>query len=700
MYLTAREKQILEVLLSKTEPVKMADLSEILQVSRRTVQRDVKALESLLKTYHLSIEKKISGDLSIQGEPENQESLLNEMANRHHLEYTADERQILIICSLLEAKGPLKLHTLASGLDVSSLIVGHDLNAIDDRLAPYQLSLIRKRGYGIEITGHERDKRQCMSDLLADRLNETEFISAIKRNITQKNTDITGVTNRLLGLVGREKILVVEDVVSSLRTELADSAMVGLIVHTALAVERLLNGEKIVMHASLLDDLKQTEEFDQATHLAAQLSERLNIIIPAEEIGFITMHLRGAKLRRERENVLNHDDLFILQLANQLIDHTGEALGTAFHNRESLLQGLIAHLKPSLYRIRHDMPIQNPLLDRIRTDYPKLFGILKKITSDLLPDEKVPDTEVGYLVMHFGASLRHPASSSYSALVICSSGIGSSKLLASRLNRDFPEITEIENGAVHDIYDRDVSAFDLILSTISIETDQAEVIEVTPFLSEVDKGKVKQALTELNKRKTMNGVFKDGKQSKKDPGYELTTFDKIRDYTGTIYDMINLFTVSTLKDASPEKQLTEALEQLNGHCPLVSDVSGTVSKLIERERSGGLGIPGSDAALFHTRSEAIMRPSFSVFRLDQPVELTGMDNRPMTCDTLLLLLAPAVCSQEVLEVLSEFSTMMIEEPSILAAYSADTEDSIKGQLTNKMTLFLQKKLKQLGVYDR
>ncbi|PAE14520.1 hypothetical protein CHH91_19010, partial [Virgibacillus sp. 7505] len=41
----------------------------------------------------------------------------------------------------------------------------------------------------------------------------------------------------------------------------------------------------------------------------------------------------------------------------------------------SLFQGLLAHLKPALYRVRQGMKIHNPLLEKVKADYAALFAV-------------------------------------------------------------------------------------------------------------------------------------------------------------------------------------------------------------------------------------------------------------------------------------------------------------------------------------
>lgn len=57
MYISARERMILEILLAKSEEMTVRDLADEIDVSVRTIHRDLKGIEDILKDYGLSLVK-------------------------------------------------------------------------------------------------------------------------------------------------------------------------------------------------------------------------------------------------------------------------------------------------------------------------------------------------------------------------------------------------------------------------------------------------------------------------------------------------------------------------------------------------------------------------------------------------------------------------------------------------------------------
>ena len=223
-----------------------------------------------------------------------------------------------------------------------------------------------------------------------------------RNNLTvQENT----ISERLVHLVDREKLLVIEDVMRSLKQDtlisITDNAYVGLIVHLALAIERIKQGEKIQMDQEFLNQLKLEPEYKTAKKIITALIVRFEIDIPEAEIGYITMHLQGAKLRQYEENSLEASNLQMVMQAKKLIGLVEEATGYELMSNAPLLEGLVTHLRPALYRVQENMGITNPLLQNIRKDYDDLFQIVKGACEEVFHSLELPDEEIGFLVMHF-----------------------------------------------------------------------------------------------------------------------------------------------------------------------------------------------------------------------------------------------------------------------------------------------------------
>jgi mannitol operon transcriptional antiterminator len=704
MYISARERLILEILLAKNEEITVKELADEIDVSVRTIHRDLKGIEDILKDYHLSLVKKSGVGIQIIGEDAKIEELKLALFHLSYNEYTPDERQTMILCTLLEATEPVKLIALANDLNVTIATISNDLTKLEGRLNEFNLSLIRKRGYGVEIKGTETAKRRAMSNIIAENLNEVEFLSLVRENIQKKSTQQTdSISERLLGLVEKKKLLIVEKAIEEINEELpysiADSAYIGLVVHLALAIERILQGENINIDQAYLESLQATPEFKMAEKIVEKLTKVFKVYIPVAEVGYITMHLQGAKLRHDKEYLIEKSSFQVAIKAKSLIRFVEEKLNFDLTNNVSLFQGLVTHLKPALYRIKQNMRIINPLLPKIKEDYGDLFVIVKEGVETIFSDLSVPDEEIGYLVMHFGSALLgNQRAEDLRALIICSSGIGTSKMLATRIQQELPEIKKLKNVSLFELSQINTEDYDLIISTINLPNFAKEYIVVSPILTKEEIEKIRNYIREQAHIKGTNKKvpFMDSK-TPDSTSIEQTIerMQSIHRYSDTISTVLRGFQV--LHATGPQTVnhvLEEACMSLYKQ-GVIRDVELVIKALFEREKLGGLGIPNTKLVLFHSRSEHVLRPSFTIYSLEKPLQVKAMDQTEMEADNILLLLSPEQFSSQGLEVLSFISSIIIENEQSISLFESKNANLISSYMAAKFEQFFDEKIKEM-----
>lgn len=325
MSISSRENMIIEKLLQEQQEVTIHNLAKEIAVSTRTIHRDLKAIEKLLHTYDLTLVRKAGVGIKITGSATNKERLKRELLTFTMQDYMAEERQTLLLSMLYEAAEPVKLFTLANELHVTEATIRSDLVKLEEALEHFQLLIVRRRGYGIELSGSEEAKRRAISFHISKTLSENEFLSLIKRNRERKTSLFqNAIADRLLHLVDRDKVLAIEETIRAHHLEvlssMTESAYVGLIVHLTLAIDRIQRGEKIEMGRDFLSQLQEEAEYTTAKDMIDHLAKRFDILIPEAEIGYITMHLQGAKVREESKNLLEADHLQVVVQAKQLIE--------------------------------------------------------------------------------------------------------------------------------------------------------------------------------------------------------------------------------------------------------------------------------------------------------------------------------------------------------------------------------------------
>lgn len=695
MKTTSRQRQILEILLEAESGITIGEIAERLEVSSRTVHRELDAIEAILDAHDLRLSKRAGVGVCIEGEVAQREALRLALLDVTAVEYSPEERKIMILCTLLEATEPVKLLSLAIDLKVTPATIGHDLDQLEPLLAQYELTLVRRRGYGVEITGSESAKRKLMSLLISDYLEEHELIAWIRENIQNKPfRHLDTITERLMGLVEKERVVRIERVLQNIHQELpytlADSAYIALVIHLALAVDRIEKGEPIVFDETVLGELQETREYQVAERIIEDLREMFDLEIPPAEIGYITMHLRGAKLRSSHEDLLATGNAELMAKTWQLIRLCEERMQVPLSEDATLYQGLLTHLEPALFRIRRKMKIRNPVLAQIKRQYPEAMAIVQEAVQLAFPELAVPEDEIGYLVMHIASAAERVTQDrqGYRALIVCSSGIGSSRILASRIQREIPEIESVRNISMLEAEQIPTEQYDILISTLPLPLHLPHVV-VSPLPTPEDIRQVRSFL--LRHKGTVQAQGTVARSRRETIARPFEALQWLGQYAHVAMELLREFRYHRLENTGYTKEavLQHAAAWLASQGTVRAQAE-VVRKLLERERQGGLGIPGTSLALFHARSSEVTRPSFTAWGLREPLVLRAMDNQEIVIDTILLLLGPVEMEKTAVEVLSEISSLLIEEETRQVLQSQE-ESRITDYLAWRLLLFCYRK---------
>jgi len=697
MGLSIREIRLIEVLLRHPGGLTADDLADRLGVSARTVHRDLQPASKFLASRDLTLVRQAGRGIKVEGPASERARALEALSKVRSLALTPEERRVSLLGILLGSNEPIKLRALASRSKVSVGTVSRDLDEAEDWLATFGLSLLRKRGYGVQVLGAEDDRRQAMSQLVLQDLDEAAFLSSPEES-GEHSTGSTGhISGNLMGMIDEGRLRTVKtltrEAVEGLPYAIADGAFVNLSVHVALMIERLLQGGEIEMDGEDLQRLRETVEHDNARSLAGAIEEDFRLDVPEEEVAYITQHLRGTKLRQDDEldRYFESSDLEIASRVKALIHYVSEQTGVTLAGDSSLYTGLLAHIERAIHRLRENMRISNPLLSEMKEDYPALFDLVDRGMKKVFVEDEIPEEEVGFVAMHFGAALdRGQGNFPNSVLIICPSGISASKILASRLEKAFPQIRRIHNVSLFEMDGLDANEFDLVVSTVSLQLPDESYVQVRPLLSEEEVDKIRDHLRE----KRLGGQLADRAVSE-----SLEVFgggqEKLRQMAEATQLIAELVDDVFVERHEAHGSIPEAVHRMCASLAvqgLVSDPGSLEASLLARMELGGIGIPETALALFHARDAAVVRPAFSLHDFDEPLEIEGMDGAMMRVRRTLLMVAPLDISTVALEAISEISVAMVEQPAERETFEDGSEAQVVAVLQNIFARYLHDKL--------
>ncbi|WP_077622960.1 BglG family transcription antiterminator [Sediminibacillus massiliensis] len=688
MFITSREKSIIELIVKTAGKHTVQSMAAYLHVSVRTIQRDLKSVNKILNQFDLELSRTQNDGLIVNGKNEHIYKLMQSLTDLHPTDETLEERKLRLLIILLNEGQSFKTQVLAKQLGVSTATLAAYLDDLADWLSKFQINLTRKRGVGIELAGREADMRKALASYFFIHFYE-DLIESLY--LLQTGNQIEGpVLGYFSPVYLAEVDALVNNTINKGQTRLADSDYIGLIVHICITVQRTESG------FLLEEDEHAPAEEEWINKIADELKDRLSLSLTREDIHLLSVILRGSKL--QAADAVEYDRIMLAQLIKNIIHDVSAQLHVDLSDDFSLYQGLLAHMEPSVFRLKQDMELYNPLTSEIKKKYPVLFMAVKNSLNKEFTDIDFPDDEIAFIVLHFGSALlMNEEKTRINAVVVCPTGIGASKMLASRIQKEIVEINSVEILSMKDFQQADLNNYDVVISTVRLPFTDIDYILVSPLLSEEDIEVIHDFLQRNVQKLTRHDTYYQPENRKQTPSPEekpaiKELLEEIKIVHSSIESILkNLRVYRTTNKTSHYEILREMVDQarLDG---LLSDSDRVMEQLYERERKGGLGIPKTNMGLFHCRDEHIHELVFQVSHLEHPFTIEGMDGDEVHMKNLLLMLAPEELSLREQEVLSLISTSLIENDVAMMIFSSSNEEMISKKLEDLFLEYLQNNL--------
>lgn len=613
-----RSGKLLSILLENEDPLTTKKLAEELDVSARTIRSDLKKLENWLEERGIELIRKRGVGVWLEIDHSNKIELNRELANKNKYIFAlspAGRQQHILQSLLLKNRGKTTMQALADEMYVSKTTIYKDLDKVEEWLNKQDLKLIRKRYYGLEIQGKEKNWRKAFANLLVqlnniDELNEVaeaeeelEFETRIdKQTYSQLQTLFPDTSFREI-----EEIL--EETEEELDFVFTDETFVGLVIHIAISIARLAKGQDIEMEKEQLDSLREKEEFEIASYLAEKIEKTMELSIPEAEIGYISLHILGAKHQQHLEStnindILENTKNEIIEIAEDIISMTEHILNVDLSNDRQLLLGLVLHLRPTINRLKYGMSLRNPLLNQIKKNYSKVYRAAwaATIIFENRLGINIPEAEIGYIALHLGAALER-LNSEISAVIVCGSGIGTSQLIATKVENKLPDLVVEEIMSIRELKSAAELNADIIISSVPLDESLEEKIsQPTVYISSL------LTAEDIKSIKNKIGSLKTSMQSER---LDLnSTFDQVN----------SLFDESLIFLNMPQMSKEELIENLSEKL-IEKDIvtEGFSQSALNRERMTSTAI-GRGIAIPHAEKEFVNQSKVLLATLEEAVE--------------------------------------------------------------------------------
>lgn len=695
MKILSRAKQILKILLTEEEAIPVKSLAEKIGVSKRTTQRELEYISSYLKGYEIKYFSKTGVGIWLEGTQEEKKRFLSFLCQDESLDVPGkEERRKRLILEILKEKGLKKLFYYSSQFGVSKATASTDLEAIGEWLSGFGLDIKRKPGSGVYVEGTEENYRRAIREFIYSNLD-----TRLLRESYESTDEIPGEYGyaRKSGMDGILDENIIKKVMECINNiddgrivSLTENSYMGLVIHISIAINRIMKNEVIEESSKIENDIVKDLDYSLAQKIAGSLEEYFAITIPEIEITYIWLHIKGSKHEKVQYGTTQlAAGGQIRQLVNEMIDAFDKENAYLIKQDDEFLQGLLAHLQPTIIRLVHGMQIHNPMLEDIKKSYAELYQKCENVAMVLGKSlgKEVPPEETGFLTVHFGAAMvrlegRKEKLRKVHTGVVCSSGIGISRLMSSKLKKVFQNKMVVSTYGKNDVTPYIIGKTDFFISSIPLEIDDVPVLYVNPLLNEKDMDEIRHLFYKyerLPQKHEEMGSFQE----------QLDQINKMAAQIKMLLKYMGFFKVNG--NITFDEMLVMAGEEISPY----SDRREMIREALQRrEEISSQVFAELGFALLHARTKGVIRPEFTI--------CATHDRKPFKdpyfkgIQVVIIMLVPEDENVSINnEIMGYISSLLVEEADFVNMLYSGEKEEIRSLLSSYLKKFFNQYISKI-----
>lgn len=427
--MNTRALSIIKILLNSVEPVSSLALSQEIGCSTKTIQNEIKEVNKELKNCEIVSIRGIG--YKIEGNLDDIDIKNSDLYDYDRVEYII--KKIINISST--DKDTIKLEDLADSMYVSLSTVKNDLKEVKKILNEYNLKISSKHKQGICIEASEED----IIKFIINYSNKVDNSLSIKDFL---NNNI---------------------------------------------IENLFSIKKILLDTLNYENMILTDnEFKNIVNYISIYLSRNN----TNQIDFIKEYIKKYKSKKEKP-ISEDEQLLIRKAIKEFCRDLNIATSINLSHDKIFEECLFNHIC-NLYK-RADLGINQYEITagEIKLKYPFPFelGKIAKKTIEKNLNMEISEDEVENIALHIGGALeridKRDEKKVYKTIIVCTSGVGTSMLIKSKLENIFKGKLEIIKVIPSYLIDYiNVLDIDFVISTVEVNLENVNVIKVSPMLTD------------------------------------------------------------------------------------------------------------------------------------------------------------------------------------------------------------------------
>ncbi|BBM18851.1 transcriptional regulator MtlR [Enterococcus avium] len=691
MIITPRTREILLLLMDNLNShISVSDIAGHLNVTNRTIYRQLEEVYEIVEKYEMEVINVTGQGMKLSGSEEQLNDLKTLFeSNDQEYELTTDDRINLIIFYLIHEKDYVKARYFSEVLNVSIQSVRNDFQQIKRELEFYDLDLITKKGDGFLINGSETKKRILLSNIFRDNISFIELIRWIEQNL------VSSMYFKLLNDFGYYPIIkksfkLLETMFLEHKIQVSDPMFQDYVFLVSIMIKRL---EWNTANNYYLDNIVKRK--DTAPEIYAELKELIEqdfeISLNENEQDYLEWLISINNNFQSSELSEENQEIDLVNKVHDFIVFVETTMGCRLRTDAHLQKALFEHLDRALARTRSGITIRNPMLKEIKKSYEKLYSTIKIAAEYVFKEDKFPEDEIGFLVLHFAVALDKVLDKSITALVVCSSGMGSSKMLANRLIREIPEVEIKKIVSFLKLTQENLEEYDVIFSTVSLPLDTQDYVMVSPLLNKKELAEVKKLLETIRFSKLHRKELLLPKKplNLAELPRELEELSLTAKYGSEV--LKNFHTVKI----DPQSNSLPILRVLGNY--MVEKGYTTSPELLmdyaeQAKLESYFGIPNTRLGYIHCQTNKVDQPLFIAFDLEKNIVFSSMEKELMEVTSVILVVSPKKDEDIVADLLSMITMLIIETPESIQLFEQCEEDKLRSLLGERIKDYVVEKI--------
>lgn len=395
---------------------------------------------------------------------------------------SAEERKALGACRIALSTNVMTISSLMQQFGVSRNTIIGDIRDLKAELVPLGLELCSSTTDGYSIAGDELTIRKFIWSKMQS-LAGTGRIDDIKRYLQASLTRATGNDIDYFELCRS----LIKQYETDLKTRcfLNSAGLEGMMIQVSWL--RGIAGHWVEMGREEQLTLMGTVSY-RSVEMSAEKLKKVGIILPPEEILYITSLLLGIKTADFA--VHSEEDEYVSGLAERLITNFERVGCLTFANKGYVHEQLMHHIRPLYYRQKYGITVHNPLTTDIQQMYPMTYEFTRR-AAVLSGMGQLAEDEMAYLTVYLSADLDNKMleqgdTSATKVLLVGATNMSVATLVREQLKDvvgiqfdfDFAEPEKLKRWTFE--------GYALVLTLVQLPKGMYSdnMVEITPFLSE------------------------------------------------------------------------------------------------------------------------------------------------------------------------------------------------------------------------